>query len=340
MYRPVFFLDEPQHHHIARGGPLRFRGAALNLDGPAVETMRILQDGRVVAETPVDKPCSELAFLSFPRAGESRFDVTIEPGDARGGYELLAVFADGSEQALFRFANPPARDLWPCIDALPKPTPELVAATQGGGNVTSYLDSMAAGVHTLETLLGASGVAAETVRSILDIGCGTGRLLMGWHCADPNRRLAGVDINAELIAWSKAHLPGEWAVCDVLPPLAFGDAEFDLAQLCSVFTHLPLAHQKRWIEEIRRLLRPGGVLVITLHGAIYARLFGQSGEYSELPTGAIGSNGFASFHSRDFAVRLFEGFELLRYFERGHVTTPPELFPIAALQDVYVFRKV
>ena len=339
--RPLFFLDEPHYHHLPGTGPLRFRGAALAVDGPLIETLRVVEGDRVVGEAAVNEVCRELAFLPFPKAGQCRFELVVDRGD--GPYELRVVYDDGREEAVFRLANPPARDLWRCIDALPKPTPELVAATQGGGDVTSYVDSMVSGVHTLESLLRASGVDPDAMQSILDIGCGTGRLLMGWHCADPRRRLAGVDINAELIAWSKANLPGEWAVCDVLPPLEHPSESFDLIQLASVFTHLPLAHQKQWLAEIRRLLKPGGILAITLHGEVYSKLLlpeDLRGDYAELPTGAIGSNAFASFHSVEFAERLFEGFTRLGYFPRGRDADPPTLFPIAALQDVYVFRKV
>lgn len=335
--RPLFVLDEPHYHHLPGTGPLRFRGAALAIDGPAVERLRILQGGRVVGETAVNVACPELAFLPFPRAGACRFDVTVERAGG-GPYEVRVVYEDGREEALFRFDNAPSGGIAHCIDSLPKPTPELVAATQGGGDVRSYIDSMISGLHTLESLLRLSGADTARIESVLDIGCGTGRLLMGWHCA--GRTIAGVDINAELIAWAKANLPGTWAVCELLPPLAFEDAQFDLIQLASVFTHLPLDHQKPWIDEIRRLLKPRGILVITLHGAIYRRVFAQQGDYSELPTGAVGSNAFATFHTPDFAESLFGGFERLGWFERGHDAGPPTLFPIAALQDVYVFRKV
>ena len=287
----------------------------------------------MVGETPVDKPCPELAFLPFPRAAECRFDATIEGGD-----EVRVVYADGREEAVFRLSGRPRHRIETCIERLPRPTGELVALTQGGGDVRSYEDSMISGLHTLDTLLRASGIESDELKSILDIGCGTGRLLMGWHCADKSRRIAGVDINAQLIGWARANLPGEWSVCDVLPPLE--QQGFDLVQLVSVFTHLPLEHQRRWVEEIRRVLHPRGLVVITLHGEIYKRIFGQSGEYSELPTGAIGSNSFATFHTRAFAEELFGGFELLGYFERGHDAEPATTFHIGSLQDVYVFRKV
>lgn len=339
MHRPLFVLDEPHYHHLTGSGPLRFRGVALAIDGRVVDGVRVVQGGRVVGEAAANLACPELSFLPFPNAGQCRFEVVIDQ-QQRGPYELRVVYESGREEAVFRLAGGPSHDIARCIEALPKPSPELVAATQGGGNVRSYTDSMISGLHTLESLLRASGVEAAGVRSVLDIGCGTGRLLMGWHCANPRRRIAGVDINRELIEWSKANLPGQWAVCELLPPLPFEGVQFDLIQLASVFTHLPLEHQTQWIEEIRRLLKPRGVLVITLHGAIYAKVFHQSGAYSELPTGAVGSNAFATFHTPQFAETLFGGFERCGYFERGHDADPPTLFPIAAFQDVYVFRRV
>jgi hypothetical protein len=73
---------------------------------------------------------------------------------------------------------------------------------------------------------------------------------------------------------------------------------------------------------------------------LYSRVFARSGDYAELPHEAIGSNAYATFHTRAFAEQLFTGFELAGYFERGHDAEPPTLFPVGSLQDVYVFRKV
>ena len=330
----MFFLDEPHHHRFSQRGTLRFRGAALAIDGREIVAVRI---GDAV-ETAVDKPCPELAFLPFSRAAQCRFEV--QTPHTGWPIELRVLYADGSDEAVFRLEGRSRKDIWPCVDALPKPSPELVAITQGGADLQSYVDSIVAGLHTLESLMKASAIEPEAMHSILDIGCGTGRLLMGWHCDDPKRELVGVDINAELIEWSKANLPGRWMVGNLLPPLPLDDEHFDLVQVASVFTHLPLRHQRAWIAEIHRVLERGGILIVTLHGAVYARLFGQSGEYSELAEGAIGSNAFATFHTRRFAESLFTGFEMCGYFERGHDADPPALFPIAALQDVYVFRKI
>jgi SAM-dependent methyltransferase len=57
-------------------------------------------------------------------------------------------------------------------------------------------------------------------------------------------------------------------VNDLEPPLRFAEEDsFDLVTAASVFTHIPLDLQRRWLEEIRRILRPGGYFLCTVAGA-------------------------------------------------------------------------
>jgi hypothetical protein len=62
--------------------------------------------------------------------------------------------------------------------------------------------------------------------------------------------------------------------------------------------------------------------------------FRESG-YCELTSEDEGSNTFNTFHHPDFVKRLFSSFDLLAHYPRGNDV----LFPVAAFQDVYVFRK-
>lgn len=318
---PVFLLDEPHYHRLRVGEVNRFRGVLLAIEGDPITAMTA---GSI--EVPVNLPSPDVAsFVRLSGADHCRFDFAMR---CEAPFEFVA-----NGEVLFRYA-PPAEDSRPRL-SVPAPPPEVIAITQGGGNVDAYRDSMLSGLTTMKAIL------RRDPRDILDIGCGTGRLLAGWWADDPSRHLAGVDINEDLIRWDKENLAqvADWRVCALEPPLPFGDAGFDLIQLISVFTHLPLHVQRLWVEEIRRLLRPGAHAIITLHGEVYARLllddtlrqqFALDGHVS-VAGAAEGANAFASFHTERFARELFRGFDVT-FYERG----PRDLFPIASLQDVYV----
>jgi SAM-dependent methyltransferase len=317
---PLFLLDEPHYHRVRAGEVNRFAGFALSLDDEPVETMTA--GSREVA---VDLPSPDVAaFVNLPRAANCRFDFEMR---FDGPFEFRANGA-----TLWHYAVPDIAV--PRLDA-PMPPPEIIEVTQGGRNVEPYRDSILSGHTTMKAML------RRDPRAVLDIGCGTGRLLLGWHAEDPSRKLAGVDINADLIAWDKANMPNaaEWLVSGLEPPLPFADASFDLIQLVSVFTHLPLHIQQMWVGEIRRLLRPGGQAIVTLHGEVYARVFldqrlrhqFELDGHVSIAGGTLGSNAFASFHDERFARELFGGFDVICY-PRG----PRDLFGIATFQDVYV----
>ena len=129
---------------------------------------------------------------------------------------------------------------------------------------------LAVGEHTSQNiqaaLLGAGRRIAD-FHSILDFGCGCGRTLLWLMRQFPDPLFCGADVDAEAIAWCRAHLPAaDWRVNAAAPPLAFADHEFDLIYAVSVFTHLPADLQQLWLPEFARILRPGGILLVTVHG--------------------------------------------------------------------------
>jgi SAM-dependent methyltransferase len=109
---------------------------------------------------------------------------------------------------------------------------------------------------------------------LLDFGSGAGRVTRFLVGHDELFEIHGTDVHPEQVAWCRDHLrPLRFARNEPTPPLSYPDAHFDGVWALSVFTHLDAEASARWRAELARVLKPGGVLVATLHGpAATARL--------------------------------------------------------------------
>jgi len=104
-------------------------------------------------------------------------------------------------------------------------------------------------------------------RSILDFGCGCGGTLLWLRDLAPTASISGTDIDSSAIEWCRGNLPfANFNTNGALPPLLYADASFDLVYAISVFTHLDEDYQFRWLSELKRIVKPGGTCLITLHG--------------------------------------------------------------------------
>jgi len=110
----------------------------------------------------------------------------------------------------------------------------------------------------------------RTVDTILELGCGSARLLRLLRCI-PDVKLIGSDMNSVCIDWCRKSIAGvEFYQNEKQPPLAFAqESTIDLIFACSVFTHIALDLQKPWLEELDRILRPGGIFLCTVLGERY-----------------------------------------------------------------------
>jgi SAM-dependent methyltransferase len=116
----------------------------------------------------------------------------------------------------------------------------------------------AAGRRRTATLDGALLAAVTGCDAVLDLGCGTGRLL----AALPAARRLGVDVSAGMLAHARARgLPVLRADAHQLP-LATGSVDGIVAGK-GVFRYLDPA---RAFAECARVLRPGGTLALHQYG--------------------------------------------------------------------------
>ena len=122
-------------------------------------------------------------------------------------------------------------------------------------------------VNNISHVLGSNGRSLIDFESILDFGCGCGRTLTWLRPEAKHSEIFGTDVDQESILWCQANLAGlQFSVNQPDPPLQYAEKSFDLVYAISVFTHLDQERQWRWFKELHRILRPGGWLLISLHG--------------------------------------------------------------------------
>lgn len=115
--------------------------------------------------------------------------------------------------------------------------------------------------------LASAGVEMTSLRSALDFGCSSGRVTRVLAAAYPSIRWQGCDPNGPAIAWASKSLPGiEFFANGDRPPLPLAEGSLDLAYAISIWSHFAPELGLRWMAEMRRIIRPGGHLVLTTHG--------------------------------------------------------------------------
>ncbi len=97
---------------------------------------------------------------------------------------------------------------------------------------------------------------------ILDVACGTGALLQSIDAAEPRARLFGVDVSREMLSVANARLGAAAQLCEgQADNLPFEGGAFDMVVSTSAFHFF--RRPDRALREFKRVLRPGGRLVIT-----------------------------------------------------------------------------
>ena len=106
---------------------------------------------------------------------------------------------------------------------------------------------------------------------VLDFGVGWGRILRFF--VNETSRLHGVDVDADLLdECRRTKVPGEFLLVSSAGQLPYPAGSMDVAYAYSVFSHLPPALADDRIAELARVLRQGGVLVVTTQTARFVDL--------------------------------------------------------------------
>ncbi len=219
------------------------------------------------------------------------------------------------------------------VDGVPLPPRRLMVRVAGTADADWFLRSGRAAYDAI-----AAHVPLAEIDSVLDFGCGCGRVTRYW--ADFAGTVSGGDVSGKAIEWCRANMPfAHFELNRLEPPLAFADESFDLVYALSVFTHLTDELQLAWRDELRRVLRPGGRLILTTHGRSYLprldadeRARFQRGElvvrWGDLP----GTNLCSAYHPEPYLRDTFaDGFAFVELEPEGARGNPT--------QDLVLLRK-
>ena len=103
--------------------------------------------------------------------------------------------------------------------------------------------------------------------SVLDWGCGPARVIRHLPALIENGTFYGSDYNRKSIAWCASNFKNIYFhTNDLMPGLVYEKEWFDFIYAISIFTHLSREAHEAWMNELIRVLKPGGILLITLHG--------------------------------------------------------------------------
>ncbi|WP_131196723.1 class I SAM-dependent methyltransferase [Lichenihabitans psoromatis] len=232
-------------------------------------------------EYPLPSPDFETHYWYWPNAGLSGIRITVD---------LLAC-APGADPFRFRLVYPDleslggeARRKQAATALVPTARTVYIPSNLSSfigfpGNITQLTrvqghDSPQSVTFTgysvfraLEAIMARHGIRASTGTTVLDWGCGHGRVtrhfIQNWQDA----RISGVDIDAENAAWCNENLPdGTFSQVPLWPPTSLKAASFDVIFGISVMTHLTAEAQQAWLEELARLLKPGGLALLSFAG--------------------------------------------------------------------------
>ena len=162
-------------------------------------------------------------------------------------------------------------------------------------------------------------------KKILDWGCGPGRIIRHLPTLINNAcEFYGTDYNKNSIEWCSKHLDNiHFNNNSLEAKLPYDDNTFDLVYGISIFTHLSEQLHYDWIQELTRIIKPKGILMLTTHGDSFKIKLSQK-EKRQYESGQLvirgntkeGHRTYTAFQPNTFMRKIFEPYCILEHIER------------------------
>jgi SAM-dependent methyltransferase len=113
--------------------------------------------------------------------------------------------------------------------------------------------------------------ASELSGRVLELGCGGGRLT--GHLIDVGDAVYGIDVSSHMIEYCRRNYPrGDFRLADLRNLISFDDESFDaVIAVCNVLDVLDDFERRGVLDQIRRLLVPGGLLIMSSHNRAHMK---------------------------------------------------------------------
>ena len=135
-----------------------------------------------------------------------------------------------------------------------------------GYYVDDHVGYWSSGLEDYDKVVRAASEFSVTGTRMYDFGGSTGRVFRHFYCQNPHFEVWTSDFKLRTYLWNQRYMPSEICVFlnSFVPSLPLPDRYCDIVTAFSVFTHIDEL-ESAWLLELRRVLRPGGLLYVTIH---------------------------------------------------------------------------
>lgn len=241
------------------------------------------------------------------------FPQASAPGDIHDPNAFVAAFGSLSDRQWLRtllssIRKPVQRGL-----ALPGFPPATVQRNFVGSADDAALREAARFYAIVKKYCGELDVPLRGTSRVLDFGVGWGRILRFFLKDVAVSGLYGADVDADVLDTCRAiGVRGTLFQTQATGRLEYPDGYFDVVYAYSVFSHLSEAAHLFWIEELARVLRPGGILIVTT----------EARHFFEFCASLQGKPPESGWH-RSLAAAFPDPAAAMRQYDAGHFVYAP-----------------
>jgi len=134
------------------------------------------------------------------------------------------------------------------------------------GDKAHYFGVGKSALHGIETALIAAGKPANSIRNILDLPCGHGRVMRFFKAAFPRAQITGCDLNKGAVDFCSQTFAAQPVYSNVDVNRIPLHGKYDLIWSGSLLTHLRPKACAEFVRLFNTLVNPGGIIAFTMHG--------------------------------------------------------------------------